>query len=195
MAASHARALHRAHATSEAMSVVLVLGGARSGKSRFAESLVQRPAHYVATAQAFDDEMITRIASHKKQRGADWITHEAPVDLLSKLRELDGNGKFILVDCLTLWLSNLLLAEKDCEAEIQKLVLHLCEATARIVVVSNEVGLSIVPDNGLARKFRDVQGLANQRVAEVALQVVFIAAGLPLALKGPLPMQQPTTLE
>ncbi len=172
------------------MSVVLVLGGARSGKSRFAEKLTHQPAHYVATAEAFDDEMKTRIAAHKLQRGATWITHEEPFDLVSKLRELDIQGNFILVDCLTLWLTNLLLADRDCDAELDHLVLHLRQAQSRIVIVSNEVGLGIVPDNKLARKFRDVQGFANQRIAEVALNVVFMAAGLPLILKGPLPTAQ-----
>jgi adenosylcobinamide kinase / adenosylcobinamide-phosphate guanylyltransferase len=172
------------------MSVVLVLGGARSGKSRFAESLAHQPAHYIATAQAFDDEMRERIAAHRVQRGDKWITNEVPIDLVGVLRENDRAGHFILVDCLTLWLSNLLLAELDCDAAIQKLIAHLETAQSRIVIVSNEVGLGIVPDNKLARRFRDVQGIANQRVAEVALNVVFIAAGLPLILKGPLPTPQ-----
>jgi adenosylcobinamide kinase / adenosylcobinamide-phosphate guanylyltransferase len=172
------------------MSVVLVLGGARSGKSRFAEGLVHQPAHYVATAQAFDDEMQERIAAHKVQRGAAWITHEEPMNLVGALQKLELRGNFILVDCLTLWLSNLILAERDCEAEIHRLVAHLKTASSRIVVVSNEVGLGIVPDNKLARRFRDVQGIANRQVAEVALNVVFMAAGLPLILKGPLPTAQ-----
>ena len=172
------------------MSVVLVLGGARSGKSRFAESLAHQPANYIATAQAFDDEMRERIAAHKVQRGTKWVTHEEPLDLVATLQKIDDLGNFILVDCLTLWLSNLLLAERDCDAEIEKLVAHLKSATSRIVIVSNEVGLGIVPDNKLARAFRDVQGLANQRVAEVALSVVFMVAGLPLTVKGPLPTAQ-----
>lgn len=177
------------------MSVVLVLGGARSGKSRFAESLLQPPAHYIATGQAFDDEMRSRISAHKKQRGEVWVTHEAPIELVSTVGGLDKIGQFILVDCLTLWLSNLMLAERDCEWEIQKLVAFLRQSTSRIVIVSNEVGLGIVPENALARRFRDLQGLANQGVAAIAMQVVFIAAGLPLALKGPLPEPQPTQLE
>lgn len=191
MAAGDARAFYCAHPAGEGMSVVLVLGGARSGKSRFAENLAHQPAHYVATAQAFDDEMRTRIAAHQVQRGARWVTHEEPLNLVAKLRELDVSGNFILVDCLTLWLSNVLLADMDCDAAVQKLVEHLQNSTSRIVIVSNEVGLGIVPDNKLARRFRDVQGIANQRVAEVALNVVFMAAGLPLILKGPLPGAQP----
>jgi adenosylcobinamide kinase / adenosylcobinamide-phosphate guanylyltransferase len=172
------------------MSVVLVLGGTRSGKSRFAEGLVHHPAHYVATAQAFDDEMRERIAAHRAQRGNEWVTHEEPIDLVGVLQKNDVAGQFILVDCLTLWLSNLLLADLDCDAAIRKLVAHLENAKSRIVIVSNEVGLGIVPDNKLARRFRDVQGIANQSVAEVALNVVFMAAGLPLTLKGPLPTAQ-----
>ena len=172
------------------MSVVLVLGGARSGKSRFAESLAHQPAHYVATAQAFDDEMKDRVVAHKIQRGTGWVTHEEPLELVSTLQKLEFKGNFILVDCLTLWLSNLLLAERDCDLEILKLVGHLRDSSSRIVIVSNEVGQGIVPDNRLARRFRDVQGLANQRIAEVALQVVFMVAGLPMALKGPLPTAQ-----
>ncbi len=190
MAASHARAFHRACSAGAKVSVVLVLGGSRSGKSRFAEGLVHQPAHYVATAQAFDDEMQERIGAHKVQRSAQWVTHEEPINILAKLQEIDQPGHFILVDCLTLWLSNLLLADMDCDAAIKKLVMHLDNAKARIVIVSNEVGLGIVPDNALARRFRDVQGLVNQRVAEVALNVVFLAAGLPLILKGPLPTAQ-----
>jgi adenosylcobinamide kinase / adenosylcobinamide-phosphate guanylyltransferase len=190
MAASHAGAFYCAHSTGEKVSVVLVLGGARSGKSRFAEALAHQPAHYVATAQAFDNEMRERIAAHKVQRGSQWKTHEEPIDLVGVLKRIDVSGNFILVDCLTLWLSNLLLADADCAAEIQKLVTHLQGAISRIVIVSNEVGLGIVPDNKLARRFRDVQGIANQRVAEVALNVVFMAAGLPLILKGPLPTAQ-----
>lgn len=179
------------------MSVVLVLGGARSGKSRFAESLAHQPAHYIATAQAFDDEMRERIALHKVQRGAGWLTHEEPLELVELLdshsRESGNDGSisnFILIDCLTLWLSNLLLADRDCEAEVAKLIGCLRESSARIVIVSNEVGLGIVPDNALARKFRDIQGFANQRVAEIAMQVVFMVAGLPMAVKGPLPTAQ-----
>jgi adenosylcobinamide kinase / adenosylcobinamide-phosphate guanylyltransferase len=172
------------------MSVTLVLGGARSGKSRFAEGLAHQPAYYIATAQAFDDEMQERIVAHKMQRGKNWVTHEEPFDLVGVLEKTNGRGNFILVDCLTLWLSNLLLAERDCEAEVEKLVTHLRSTPSRVVVVSNEVGLGIVPDNKLARQFRDVQGIANQRVAEIATNVVFLAAGLPLMMKGPLPTAQ-----
>lgn len=172
------------------MSVKLILGGARSGKSRFAESLAHDPKHYIATAQAFDAEMQERIRVHQVQRGTSWVTHEEPVELVSRLQKLDHPLNFILVDCLTLWLSNLLLTDADCEAAIQHLVRQLEDAAAQIVIVSNEVGLGIVPDNHLARRFRDIQGLANQRVASIASNVVFMAAGIPLMLKGPLPAAQ-----
>jgi adenosylcobinamide kinase/adenosylcobinamide-phosphate guanylyltransferase len=169
---------------------VLVLGGARSGKSRFAERLASGTCHYIATAQAFDNEMRERIAQHQVQRGAHWVTYEEPLNLVERLASIDGPQDFILVDCLTLWLTNLMLAERDCDAAVQKFAAHLQTTVSRIVIVSNEVGLGIVPDNKLARAFRDIQGLANRRVAEVANSVVFMAAGLPMLLKGPLPTAQ-----
>ena len=175
------------------MSVSLILGGARSGKSRFAEKLAHGTKHYVATAQAFDDEMFERIAAHKKQRGDGWLTHEVPFDLVNQLRKLDDAKNFILVDCLTLWLSNLLLNDADCSELVYDLVAHLKVTKAHVVIVSNEVGLGIVPDNKLGRMFRDIQGIANQGVATIADHVVFMVAGLPMVLKGPKPteLQQP----
>ena len=169
------------------MSITLVLGGARSGKSTLAEKFCVGPRTYIATAQAFDDEMRERVAAHKIQRGAGWHTVEAPLDLVGAITSNDALGQTILVDCITLWLSNLLLVEADCLAAVDQLVLCLQKAEANIVLVSNEVGLSIVPENKLARAFRDIQGIANQRVAAVADNVVFVAAGLPLVLKGQLP--------
>jgi adenosylcobinamide kinase/adenosylcobinamide-phosphate guanylyltransferase len=169
------------------MSVVLVLGGARSGKSRYAESLIHAPKHYIATAQAFDDEMKERINIHKARRDDQWTNHEAPFSLVSQLYEIDGWGNHILVDCLTVWLSNLMLEGSDCDAEVSELVEHLATAKARIVIVSNEVGFGIVPDNQLARRFRDIQGLANQLVAAVSESVVLTVAGLPMLVKGPWP--------
>jgi adenosylcobinamide kinase/adenosylcobinamide-phosphate guanylyltransferase len=169
------------------MSVVLVLGGARSGKSRYAENLIHAPKHYVATAQAFDEEMEQRIQMHQSRRDDSWTNHEAPLELVQQLREIDGWGNHILVDCLTLWLSNLILDGADCEDEISELVDHLTTARARIVIVSNEVGLGIVPDNKLARRFRDVQGLANQFVAAISESVVMTVAGIPMLVKGEWP--------
>jgi adenosylcobinamide kinase / adenosylcobinamide-phosphate guanylyltransferase len=169
------------------MTVTLILGGARSGKSRLAESLAHGEKHYIATAQAFDEEMRARIAKHKAQRDEGWLMHEEPLALPAALAEIDEPGRFVLVDCLTLWLSNLMLAELDWEANVAGLVQNLTTARNDMVLVSNEVGLSIVPDNALGRRFRDAQGLLNQRVAAVADNVVFVAAGLPLLLKGQLP--------
>jgi adenosylcobinamide kinase / adenosylcobinamide-phosphate guanylyltransferase len=169
------------------MSVTLVLGGARSGKSRLAESFADGEKHYIATAQAFDDEMKERIALHQSQRGSGWVTHEEQFGLPRMLAEIDGAGRFVLVDCLTLWLSNLILAERDWQGPCTALCGILQRMQGDVVLVSNEVGLSIVPDTKLGRQFRDAQGLLNQRVAAVADTVVFVAAGLPLVLKGALP--------
>ncbi len=177
------------------MSITLVLGGARSGKSRFAESLAVAPKYYLATAQAFDDEMRARIVQHQSERDQTWNTIDTPLDLANTLRGVSQSGNFVLVDCLTLWLTNLMLAEVPWETDLETLLVALGETEAEIVLVSNEVGLGIVPDNALARAFRDAQGLTNQSVAEIADNVVFMAAGLPLILKGSLPrpgMQRPT---
>ena len=167
--------------------VTLVLGGARSGKSRFAEGLAPGDGSrtYIATAEAFDDEMKERIAHHLTQRGSGWTTIEAPLDLVRTLRGVEAG--FVLVDCITIWLGNLIYHERDVRAEVSALCAALKESLATIVLVSNEVGMSIVPENPLARRFRDEQGFANQRLAEVADAVYFIAAGLPLALKTPAP--------
>jgi adenosylcobinamide kinase / adenosylcobinamide-phosphate guanylyltransferase len=167
--------------------LTFVLGGARSGKSRFAERLMTAmppPWIYVATAEPLDDEMAERIAAHRSRRGASWQTVEAPRDLAAVLAA--STNKPLLVDCLTLWLSNLLLAEADIEAEIARLEGALAAATAPTVLVANEVGYGIVPDYPLGRRFRDLQGLLNQRIAALADRVVMVVAGLPLAIKGTL---------
>ncbi len=184
MATVDARTFYCPNSAGEALSVTLILGGARSGKSRLAESLCHAPRTYIATAQAFDDEMRERISKHKIQRGVGWNTIEAPLNLVAALEKASG---IVLVDCVTLWLSNLLLAEHDCTASIDHLTDALKARVGQTVIVSNEVGLGIVPDNKLARAFRDIQGMANQRIAAVADTVVFVAAGLPLVLKGQLP--------
>jgi adenosylcobinamide kinase/adenosylcobinamide-phosphate guanylyltransferase len=166
--------------------LTLVLGGARSGKSAHAESLVMGgapPWLYVATAEAHDDEMTARIAAHRARRGTDWRTIEAPRDIAEVVAGAPGGGA-ILVDCLTLWLSNLMLADADVETEIDRLDDALARAQVPVVLVSNEVGLGIVPDNALARRFRDAQGRLNQRVASRADRVVLMVAGLPLVVKG-----------
>ncbi len=165
--------------------VTLVLGGARSGKSRYAEGLAETfplPRVYVATAQAFDAEMRERIAVHRARRDVTWTTIEAPLELAEVLAAAEDRG-IVLVDCLTLWLSNIMLAERDVDAETTRLIGAIGAARGALVLVSNEVGLGIVPDNALARRFRDAQGWLNQRIASVAEHVVLLSAGLPLVLK------------
>lgn len=169
----------------------LVLGGARSGKSRYAEGLMaalpppwRAPWTYVATAEAGDAEMAERIASHRARRGALWRTIEAPRDLAGSLQA--AGAAPALVDCLTLWLSNLMLAGADIDAEIERLEHALAAAAAPVVMVANEVGSGIVPDHPLGRRFRDMQGVLNQRIAARVDRVVLMVAGLPLAIKGAL---------
>ena len=166
------------------MSIIFVLGGARSGKSRFAESLCQAPRTYIATAQAFDDEMIKRIAVHQSDRGKEWHTLEAPLDLVGALSEAKGD---VLLDCLTIWLNNLLMAEKDVQASLDGLLAQLQINSQKLVIVSNELGLGLVPEHGLSRRFRDLHGLMNQQVAAIADCVVFTIAGIPQVIKGQLP--------
>jgi adenosylcobinamide kinase / adenosylcobinamide-phosphate guanylyltransferase len=165
------------------VSLTLVLGGARSGKSRHAETLIEAlppPWIYVATAQALDDEMAARIAAHRARRESRWTTIEAPRDLAGALAAVDGPA---LVDCLTLWLSNLLMAGDDIEAESLRLVTTLARRRAPTVLVANEVGLGIVPDNALARQFRDAAGQLNQWLAARADRVLFMVAGLAMQVK------------
>lgn len=169
--------------------LTLVIGGARSGKSRQAEALVTatgRRRRYIATAQAFDAEMHERIARHRTDRGGEWITVEAPLDLAGALAGA-GADEVVLVDCATLWLTNVILADKDPEAAGAVLRDALRACAAPVVVVSNELGWSIVPENALARRFRDAQGRLNQSLAAEAGLVVAVIAGLPLVLKGALP--------
>jgi adenosylcobinamide kinase / adenosylcobinamide-phosphate guanylyltransferase len=169
----------------------LVIGGARSGKSRYAESLIAAlapawnpPWAYVATAESLDSEMAERIAAHRSRRGPDWQTIEAPRDLAAALAT---HAKMpILVDCLTLWLSNLMLADADIELEMARLEKALAASSTPVVLVANEVGSGIVPDHPLGRRFRDLQGVLNQRIAARADHVVLMVAGLPLAVKGSL---------
>ena len=166
--------------------LTLVLGGARSGKSRYAESLIAAlppPWVYVATAEAGDDEMAARIKAHRARRGPDWRTIEAPRRLVAALQKAGTTP--VLVDCLTLWLTNLMLADIDIEVETAHLERALEAAVAPVVLVANEVGSGIVPDHPLGRRFRDLQGLLNQRIAARADRVVLMVAGLPLALKEP----------
>ncbi len=173
----------------EQFRVALVLGGARSGKSGLAQRLAEKfgaPLLYLATGAAGDEEMAARIARHRAERGPAWETWEVPVALAEALTAAQGRFRAILVDCLTLWLTNLLLQdpeERDLEAALAELLAAVAQSAAPLLLVSNEVGLGIVPDNPLARRFRDVAGRLNQRLAARADLVVFVAAGLPLILK------------
>jgi adenosylcobinamide kinase/adenosylcobinamide-phosphate guanylyltransferase len=172
--------------------VTLVLGGARSGKSRYAERLVEQAAAggtYCATAEPGDDEMAARIAAHRARRhevgrGDFWRTVEAPLGVAAVITGDAAPDRPLLIDCLTLWLSNLLLAGKCIEAETATLAGVLREAAGPVVLVANEVGLGLVPETPLGRRFRDEAGRLNQEIAGLADRVVFIAAGLPLMLKG-----------
>lgn len=166
--------------------ITLLLGGARSGKSRLAEDLAGRRDGrlvYIATAEAFDDEMRARIATHKARRSDRWHNIEAPVAVAEVLQALPPETGAVLVDCLTLWLSNLMHGGRDVEAEAAGLVQALGAVRFPVLLVSNEVGLGIVPENRLARDFRDHQGRLNQAIAAAADHVIFMAAGLPLILK------------
>lgn len=169
--------------------ITLVLGGAASGKSAFAEHLVQttgQPKFYLATAQVFDPEMRTKIDLHLARRGAGWTTIEAPLDLKPPLSSLTET-QVCLIDCATMWLSNHVLADNDIPTAQSGLLGALSACTAPIVIVSNEVGHGIVPDNALARQFREAQGRLNIALAAQADLVVQITAGLPTVLKGTLP--------
>ena len=169
------------------MSLTFVLGGARSGKTSYAlREAWNRPGDrhvMIATAQAHDAEMAERIARHRAERGEGWTTVEAPLDLAGAVRRLEA-GEAAVVDCLTLWLSNLMLGDLDVAAAVAETAQALAASPAGIVVVSNEVGQGIVPDNALARRFRDEAGWMNQAMAAAADRAVLVAAGLPLVLKG-----------
>lgn len=170
-------------------SSVFVLGGARSGKSRFAEQICRDSGlalNYLATGRAWDDEMGARIEAHKHDRASHgWTTHEEPLDLVGMLARIDDPGRVVLVDCLTLWVTNLMMEEgRDVAAESGALADLLPSLKARVVFVSNEVGLGIVPENRMARDFRDHAGRLHQMIAAQAADVYFVAAGLPLKMKG-----------
>ncbi|MGE4431037.1 MAG: bifunctional adenosylcobinamide kinase/adenosylcobinamide-phosphate guanylyltransferase [Sphingobium sp.] len=165
---------------------LLVIGGARSGKSRYAQARAEasglKPV-FIATAQAFDGEMRDRIARHQADRGPEWETVEAPLDLPRAIAAHGAPDRVLLVDCLTLWVSNLMLAGQDVGQAAGALVEALTAAEGLVVLVSNEVGWGIVPDNALARRFRDEAGFVNQGVAAAAGEVQMVVAGLPLRLK------------
>lgn len=165
--------------------IVLVTGGARSGKSRIAEARTLsfgQPATYIATAEAFDDEMRARIALHRARRGSEWRDLAAPLDLSDALIASEGQGPR-LVDCLTMWLNNLIYHQRDVAAASAQLIGTLRAARTPVVMVSNEIGMGVVPENALARAFRDAQGVLNQQIAALADEVVLAVSGLPLNVK------------
>lgn len=167
----------------------LILGGARSGKSRLAEQIAQASGlavHYVATAQAFDDEMQQRIDHHRQQRPTIWTLTEEPIFLADTLQRIDATGQLILVDCLTLWMSNLLLQQDRTlqEIECHKLLTLLPQLKSHVILVSNETGLGVVPMGQISRRFVDETGRLHQQLGQLAHQVQFCIAGFPLILKG-----------
>lgn len=174
--------------TGQLQPITLILGGARSGKSRHAEQLVEsQPGSciYLATAEPGDAEMAERIRRHRDRRGARWQTLEEPLDLIGALGRAARADGAVLVDCLTLWLSNLMGAGRDMDSERDKLIAALPGLAGPVVLVSNEVGLGVHPANALARAFVDHAGRLHQDLAQAAQSVVFMAAGLPFTLKGP----------
>ena len=166
--------------------ITFILGGSRSGKSSFAlvcASKLLGSKAFIATAQAFDEEMKERIERHKKERSADWTTFEEPTALPQILSRISEDHDVIIVDCLTLWLSNLIMNDTAVDADIESLLSAAATCPSCIFIVSNEVGMGIVPENALARRFRDLAGTLNRRVAEIANVVYLVAAGIPLKIK------------
>jgi adenosylcobinamide kinase/adenosylcobinamide-phosphate guanylyltransferase len=169
--------------------VVLITGGARSGKSSYAEQCARNLGErlvYVATAEPNDQEMSQRIAEHRKRRGNEWITIEEPIEIPAALVAQSGKTDCALVDCITLWLSNLLMRheQNDAQEKVEELINSFGGLDFHLLLVTNEVGWGIVPDNALARQFRDLAGWTNQRIAAVADQVILMVAGAPLTVKG-----------
>jgi len=170
--------------------IIFITGGARSGKSRFAQELAENfpgPKAYLATAQALDKEMAERIQRHRERRPKDWETLEEPLRVAEIVEEYGDRLRLILIDCLTLWVSNLMarFPEGKVLEEADRLVRACQQAGCSLIIVGNEVGMGIVPDNPMARAFRDLNGLINQRVARQADEVYFVISGLPQKVKGP----------
>ena len=173
-----------------AMSRTLILGGARSGKSRYALELGESLSEdrvFVATAQGFDEGMRERISRHRSDRDVSWRTVEELVEVWDVIGSEDRVGRVVVLDCLTLWLNNLMLFERDVESDIERLVSCLESVKGDVILVSNEIGLGLVPDTELGREFRDLHGRMNQRVATVCDRVLFMVSGLPVVVKGEMP--------
>ena len=169
-------------------SITLILGGARSGKSRYGEEMALgsglKPA-YIATAEAWDDEMRERIAVHQDRRfGRGWLEIEAPLGLAEAIAENAAEDRVLLIDCLTLWLTNLMMAKRDIDAAASTLLAVLARAPGQSILISNEVGFGIVPENAMARRFRDLAGRLHQDIARDANQVLLMVAGLPVVVKA-----------
>jgi adenosylcobinamide kinase/adenosylcobinamide-phosphate guanylyltransferase len=170
--------------------VILITGGCRSGKSRFALDYVNRhflKKMYLATCEPLDEEMAQRIELHKRTRGPEWQTVEEPVAIVEKIRQLGDEVEVILLDCITLWISNLLMKcddEQKIMDEVERLLETIKRRQSSFIFVSNEVGMGIVPSEPIARRFRDLSGMTNQKIAEVADTVIFMVSGIPIFLKG-----------
>lgn len=170
--------------------LILITGGCRSGKSQFALDYANRHFRkklYLATCEALDEEMEKRIEVHKKKRGVDWQTVEEPIDIAEAIRQYENDAEVILLDCITLWLSNLLMRQKsddEITSEVSRLMETVKKGQPSLIFVSNEVGMGIVPVEPLGRRFRDLAGMANQKIAEAADRVVFMVSGIPIFMKG-----------
>ncbi|MEW6108275.1 MAG: bifunctional adenosylcobinamide kinase/adenosylcobinamide-phosphate guanylyltransferase [Nitrospirota bacterium] len=177
--------------------IIFITGGARSGKSSFAmaeASKIDGRKAYIATAEALDEEMKERIERHKKQRGNEWDAYEEPLEIADVIKTIEGKYDVIIIDCLTLWLSNVMHADLNLDEEIESLIGILQYAPAQksirtcsntpLLIVSNEVGMGIVPENEMARRFRDMAGTLNQRIAEIADEVYMVVAGIPVKIKS-----------
>jgi adenosylcobinamide kinase/adenosylcobinamide-phosphate guanylyltransferase len=168
--------------------IIFIMGGARSGKSTFAlkeASKIPGKKAYIATAEALDEEMQQRIENHRRQRGDEWITHEESLKIADLFKEIKDKYDVILIDCLTLWLSNVMHADLNIEAEIERLISSLVSPPLSLMyIVSNEVGMGIVPDHKLSREFRDMAGILNQKVAEIADEVYLMVSGIPVRMKS-----------
>jgi adenosylcobinamide kinase/adenosylcobinamide-phosphate guanylyltransferase len=170
--------------------LIFVTGGCRSGKSQFALDYANRHFHkklYLATCEALDEEMVKRIADHKKKRGLDWHTVEEPIKVAEAIRQHGKDVEVILLDCMTLWLSNLLMRQKgdhEIMNELSRLIDTVKQGQTSFIFVSNEVGMGLVPVDPLGRRFRDLSGMVNQKIAEAAQTVVFMVSGIPIFIRG-----------